>query len=124
MDTNKGENMRVKQGDVVLFTQEDGNTLTLLVYPDGIAIKSDFPGTELTVNSDSSFFITTKATQRPDKEEIITTIRYASLNIPCNRYMSVLKDFSLTSFNAARLEEIPFPRLVNILDRIRLENRL
>lgn len=116
--------MRLKQGDVVCFTQEDGNRLTLIVLSNGIGVKADAVGTELSVKRDSDFVIGVRAVNRPDKEGVIAAIRKESLDLPCEIYPIVLNDFDLMSLSENRLGEMPLERLSKVLERIRLENKL
>lgn len=56
---------QLKSGDVLQFTQEDGNVITLFVFDEGINVKSNELGTDLSIHSgDSKFFATVKSVKR------------------------------------------------------------
>lgn len=55
---------KLKPGDIVELTQEDGNRLILIVHPDGIVIKADNVGTKLKIKKDSDFAVKAIAIDR------------------------------------------------------------
>lgn len=56
--------MKLKSGDIVEFTQEDGNRIILIVYRNGICIKANDLGTKLVINRGSSFMVKATAVDR------------------------------------------------------------
>lgn len=56
--------MKLKQGDVVNFTQEDGKVLTLIVGTYGIVVKAELPGTDLKITKDSNFAVYARAIEK------------------------------------------------------------
>lgn len=57
------------------------------------------------------------------KSELVREVRKASLDLHRNRFMAVLDEFSLASFSAAQLSEMPESRLRELLEEIRRSSR-
>ena len=55
---------KLKIGDILQFTQEDGNQLILYVGPDGFAIKADPYGTKLLVKEDGGYWVSVRSVEK------------------------------------------------------------
>jgi hypothetical protein len=51
----------LKPGDRLMFTQEDGNMIVIVVSPTVIGVKAENPGTELIVDRCNNFTVMIKA---------------------------------------------------------------
>jgi len=57
---------QIKSGDMLQFTQKDGNVITLFVLDEGINVKANDLGTDISVDRCSVFFLTVKAVKRTE----------------------------------------------------------
>lgn len=58
---------QLKSGDILEFKQKDGNVIMLFVFDEGINVKSNDLGTDLSICSGSSrFFATVKSVKRTE----------------------------------------------------------
>lgn len=49
--------IKVKAGDYIEFTQENGERLGIIVYPDGVCIKAEAPWTNLCVDRRNRYMV-------------------------------------------------------------------